>query len=85
MLARDVATPEVRVMSPGESLAEPMLALFLLDAARIRAVLQIFSVKTRSGSALTRLETLLRLVDHIYPAFTAHDLTIAMARLQRAQ
>jgi hypothetical protein len=37
------------------------------------------------GSTLTGLKALLRLVDHIDAAFTAHDLAIAMTRLQRAE
>jgi hypothetical protein len=37
------------------------------------------------SSTLAGLVTLLRLVDHIYAAFAAHDLAIAMTRLQRAE
>jgi len=38
-----------------------------------------------AGSTLTGLVALLRLVDHIYAAFAAHDLAIAMTRLQRPE
>ena len=38
-----------------------------------------------SGSALTGLVPLLRLVDHIDAALAAHDLAIAMTRLERAE
>jgi hypothetical protein len=38
-----------------------------------------------AGSALAGLVTLLRLVDHIDAALAAHDLAIAMTRLQRAE
>ena len=36
-------------------------------------------------STLTGLIALLRLVDHIDAAFTAHDLAIAVTRLERAE
>src|SRR5690606_37639808 len=39
----------------------------------------------RRGSALTGLVAFLRLVDHIDATLAAHDLTVAMAQLQRAE
>ena len=42
-------------------------------------------IRFADASALTGLVALLRLVDHIDAALAAHDLAIAMTRLQRAE
>jgi hypothetical protein len=40
---------------------------------------------TQKLSTLAGLEAFLRLVDHIDAAFAAHDLAIAVTRLERAE
>ena len=56
----------------------PFAQLILMDALAPPA-----GQATRS--ALTGLETLLRLVDYIDAAFAAHDLTVTMALLERTE
>ena len=41
--------------------------------------------RSPKGLALAGLEALLRLVDHVDAAFTAHDLAIAVTLLERAE
>ena len=43
------------------------------------------SIRVARSSALTGFEPALGLVDHVNAAFTAHDLTIAMPRFERAE
>jgi hypothetical protein len=44
-----------------------------------------FSIRKQVRLALTRLELLLCLVDHIHAAFAAHDLTVTVTLLERPE
>lgn len=46
---------------------------------------RFFKPTPERGSALTGFVALLGLVDHVDPALTAHNLTVAVTRLQRTQ
>jgi hypothetical protein len=50
-----------------------------------RPIMLAVRISTDRGSTLAGLVALLRLVDHIDAALAAHDLAIAVTRLQRAE